>query len=95
MTVYVVTTVQIHDPEKFAIYSRASVGIADRFGAKTMLSGGVSEILEGDGVIGERVMVRSFESKEAVQTYLDSAEYKATAALRAGTATLTMRLIEQ
>jgi uncharacterized protein (DUF1330 family) len=59
-----------------------------------VVRGAVSAIHEGDGVVGERVVVSRFPSAAAARRYIDSAEYQAAKVLRGEAATVTMRLLE-
>lgn len=93
MTAYIVATVQIHDPERFAAYGAAIKGMSARFGGESVVAAPVAEILEGDGVVGERVVVTRFPDAESARAYIASPGYAAAAAGRAGAATVTMRLI--
>ena len=47
MASYIVATVRITDPERFAVYGKAVAGLAERFGGEALLKGAVSEVLEG------------------------------------------------
>ena len=95
MACYIVATVRITDPERFAAYGKAVAGLAERFGAQSVLKGAVTEVLEGAGAVGERVVVSRFESADQARAYIASAEYRAAQALRKGAAEVVMRLIEQ
>ena len=55
MSAYIVATVRISDPERFALYSKGIAGLSERFGGEAVVKGAVAEVLEGDGMVGERV----------------------------------------
>lgn len=93
MPAYIVATVQITDPEKFAVYGAAIKGMSARFGGEPVVAGPVAEILEGDGVVGERVVVTRFPDADSARAYIASPDYVAAAANRVGAAIVTMRLI--
>jgi uncharacterized protein (DUF1330 family) len=95
MASYIVATVRIIDPERFAIYGKAVAGLAERFGGVPMLKGAVSEVLEGPGVVGERVVVSRFENAEQARAYIGSSEYLEAQKLREGAADVVMRLVNQ
>jgi len=95
MACFIVATVQILDPERFAAYGSAIKGLAESFGAEPILKGAVSEVLEGAGVVGERVVVSRFESAEQARAYLQSSTYRNAQLLREGAANVVMRLINQ
>jgi uncharacterized protein (DUF1330 family) len=88
MAAYIVATVHITDPAAFALYQKGVAGLSEKHGGEAVVRGAVSAILEGDGVVGERVVVA------AARRYIDSAEYQAAKVLRGEAATVTMRLLE-
>ncbi|NIJ09475.1 uncharacterized protein (DUF1330 family) [Sphingomonas vulcanisoli] len=94
MPAYLVATVRITDPAKFAEYGKAIAGLSERFGGEYVVRGKVAEVLEGNADPDERVVVSSFPDADAVRAYITSPEYRAAAALRAGAAEVTMRLLE-
>jgi uncharacterized protein (DUF1330 family) len=95
MASYIVATVRITDPERFAAYGKAVAGLAERFGGEALLKGAVSEVLEGAGAVGERVVVSRFETAEQARAYIESSEYRDAQKLREGAAEVVMRLINQ
>lgn len=94
MPAYIVATVRISDPARFADYAKAIAGLSARFGGEPLVRGAVAELLEGDGVIGERVVVTRFPDGDAARGYIASPAYRAAAKAREGAAEVTMRLIE-
>jgi uncharacterized protein (DUF1330 family) len=94
MAAYIVATVRISDPERFALYAKGIAGLSERFGGEPMVRGAVSEVIEGDGVVGERVVVSRYPDIAAAHAYLASPEYQAACAHRLGAADVIMRLIE-
>ena len=93
MAAYIVATVQIEDPERFAAYGKAIAGLSEKHGGERVVGGPVQEVLEGQGEVGERVVVSRFPDAEAAKGYIASAEYRAAATLREGAATVVMRLL--
>ena len=93
MTAYLIATVRISDPDKFAQYASAIAGLSETFGGEYVVRGKVFEVLEGDSDPDERVVVSRFPSAEAARAYIDSPEYKAGAQLREGAAIVEMRLL--
>ena len=93
MAAYIVATVRITDPEKFAAYAKAVSGVSEKHGGEPVVRGAVAEILEGDGLVGERVVVTRFPDADAARGYIASAEYQAAKAHREGAATAVMRLL--
>src|SRR3546814_10762299 len=57
MAAYIVATVRISDPEKFALYGKAIAGLSERFGGVPVVKGPVAEVLEGGSPVGERVEI--------------------------------------
>jgi uncharacterized protein (DUF1330 family) len=93
MTAYIVATVRIQDADRFAEYGKAIAGLSERFGGERIAAGPVAEVLEGDGLVGERVVVSRFPNAEQARAYIASPEYQAARALRDGAATVVMRLL--
>lgn len=94
MAAYIVATVTITDPTRFADYARGIAGLSERFGGEALLKGAVSDVLEGDAAIGERVIVSRYPDIAAARAYIASPEYQAACVHRVGAATVTMRLLE-
>jgi len=94
MAAYIIATVTITDPVRFAEYGKGIAGLSERFGGEPLVRGAVSEVLEGDVAVGERVVVSRFPDGAAARAYIASPEYRDACTRRAGAATVTMRLIE-
>jgi uncharacterized protein (DUF1330 family) len=93
MAAFLVATVRITDPAKFAEYAKAIAGLSERFGGEYIARGKVAEVLEGDVDPDERVVVSRFADADAARAYVSSPEYRAGAALRQGAAVVEMRLL--
>lgn len=93
MAAYIVATVRITDADRFADYAKGISGLSERFGGEAIVKGAVAELLEGHSESGERVVVSRYPDADAARAYIASAEYQAAAALRAGAAEVTMRLL--
>ncbi len=93
MAAYIVATVQILDADRFAVYGKAIAGLSEKHGGEPIVRGPVREILEGDGLVGERVVVTRFPDAEAARGYIRSAEYQSARAHREGAASVVMRLL--
>ena len=93
MAAYIVATVQIQDPERFAAYGKAIAGLSEKHGGERVVAGPVREVLEGEGQVGERVVVSRFPDADAARGYIASAEYQAAKAQREGAAVVVMRLL--
>ena len=93
MAAYIVATVIITDPVKFADYAKAIAGLSEKHGGEYLVRGKIFEVLEGDVNPDERVVVSRFPSAEAARAYVTSPEYRAGAALREGAGTVESRLL--
>ncbi len=93
MPAYLVGTVRISDPERFAAYAAAVKGVAADFGGEPIVSGAVSKTFEGDSPLGERVVVTRFPTEADAAAYVTSSRYLAAKALRAGAADVELRLV--
>jgi uncharacterized protein (DUF1330 family) len=93
MAAYLVATVRVSDPIRFAAYGKAIAGISERFGGEYVVRGPVAEVFEGAVDPAERVVVSRFPDAAAARDYIASPEYQAGAALRAGAAEIEMRLL--
>jgi uncharacterized protein (DUF1330 family) len=93
MAAYIVATVRISDPTRFAEYGKAIAGLSDKHGGQSVVKGAVADVFEGNSPIGERVVVTRFPDEAAARGYIESAEYKAGCALRVGAAEVEMRLL--
>jgi uncharacterized protein (DUF1330 family) len=93
LSAYIVATVDITDAERFALYAKGIAGLAERFGGESVVKGAVTEVLEGDIAVGQRVVVTRFPSVEDAKAYLSSPEYRAACEHRKGAASVAIRLM--
>jgi uncharacterized protein (DUF1330 family) len=93
MAAYIVATVRIDDPERFAAYGKAIAGLSEKHGGEPIVRGPVKDVLEGDGLVGERVVVTRFPDADSARAYIASPEYQAAKIQREGAATVVMRLL--
>jgi uncharacterized protein (DUF1330 family) len=90
---YVVVSVDVHDPDRYAEYvARAPESVA-RYGGRYVARGGRTEVLEGDWD-PKRFVVLEFPSFEDAQAWWHSQEYADAKALRHATATSRMILVD-
>ncbi|TRW14436.1 DUF1330 domain-containing protein [Glacieibacterium frigidum] len=94
MAAYIVATVTITDPVRFADYAKGIAGLSERFGGEALVKGGVTAVLEGDAAVGERVVVTRFPDGAAARAYIASPDYRAASVHRVDAATVTIRLLE-
>jgi uncharacterized protein (DUF1330 family) len=93
MPAYLVATTVITDAARFGEYQRAIAGLSASFGAEPVVGGPVSEMLEGEAPVGERVVVSRFPDTDSARAYIGSAQYQAARRLREGAAEVTIRLV--
>lgn len=94
MAAYIVATVNdVTDPAKLGAYVKAIAGLAEKFGGEYLVRGKVTEAIEGDINLEERVVVVRFPDAESARNYATGSEYLAGKALREGAAKVETRLI--
>lgn len=93
MAAYIVATVQISDPSRFGEYAKGIAGLSEKFGGESLLKGPVKDVIEGDSVVGERIVISRYPDEESARAYLASPEYVAASQHRVGAATTTIRLL--
>jgi uncharacterized protein (DUF1330 family) len=89
---YVVSRVDVKDPEAYAHYVAAGRKAIAAHGGRPLARGGRSEALEGTA--RARNVVIEFDSYDAARAYFYSAEYQAARALRESAADMEMVLVE-
>ncbi|AMO72557.1 DUF1330 domain-containing protein [Sphingorhabdus sp. M41] len=95
MSAYIIATVTINDPEKFAAYGTAIKGLAEEFGGEAVVKGPVSEVLEGEAAENERVVVTRFPDIASARSYIASNRYQQGRALREGAASARILLLAE
>lgn len=93
MSAYIVATVRITDPARFALYGQGIAGLNERFGGEYVVRGPIAEVLEGTVEPNERVVILRFPDADAARAFIQSADYQAAKAHRIGAAELEMRLL--
>jgi uncharacterized protein (DUF1330 family) len=89
---YVISRVDILNPEAYARYIEAGTAAIKAHGGKPLVRGGRYEALEGKA--RARNVVLEFESYDAAHAYFHSEQYQAARALREGAAEIEMVLVE-
>ena len=89
---YVITRVDIKDPEAYARYAAEATKAIAALGGRPLVRGGRYEALEGKA--RARNVVLEFDSYDAARAWYHSAEYQAAKALREGAAEMEMVLVE-
>ena len=94
MPAFIIATVDITDAAAFGRYAKAIDGLAESFGGHYVVRGPVSETLEGRDTVGQRVVILEFPDGDAARAFYGSEIYQTAKAMRAGAATLDMRLVD-
>lgn len=94
MAAYIVSTVVIRNPDKFAEYGKAIAGLSEKYGGEYIVRGAADAALEGEFIEGERIVVAKFPDAEAARNYVNDPAYLEGKAKRAGAADVRMLLIE-
>lgn len=89
---YVISRVDVTDPEAYARYAAAGGQAIAAHGGRILARGGRREALEGTA--RARNVILEFDSYDAARAYFLSADYQAARALRQGAAEIEMVLVE-
>jgi uncharacterized protein (DUF1330 family) len=81
MSAYMVIDIAPTDPEQMAQYTAGAMPILERFGGKVVAFDPEALPLEG-GWTPTQMIIVEFDSKDAIQAYLNSAEYQPWKAMR-------------
>ena len=92
MPVYLITTIEVHDPEKYQAYVRAGRATVAAFGGKLLAAGVTPEVVEGDWNPSRMALVE-FPSREAALAFYNSPEYAGARALRKSCADFNLVLL--
>lgn len=90
---FILTTVIINDADAFAEYRSAVGHVNAKVGGEMCARGSVQDVLEGDAVKGEVVVVLGFAHADMARAYIASPEYAALAPLRVKAGHFTIRLV--
>jgi uncharacterized protein (DUF1330 family) len=93
MPAYLISIVNVKNPELYMEYAMRANQAAAKYGGKFLLRGAPLEVLEGRAP-GERVVVSEWESVQQARKYYHSPEYAEAKAKRAGIAEATILLFE-
>ena len=89
---YVISRVDIKNPEAYAEYVRLGTEAIRKFGGKPLVRGGKHEALEG--AARARNVVLEFADYETALAYYRSADYQAARAKRIGAADMEIVVVE-
>jgi len=91
MSVYLVCTVRVDDPETYKKYTAKTPAIIAKYGGRFLVRGGPVETIEGP-VFNDRLVVLEFPSAEAVKTFYASPEYQEVKEIRQASSEATFVL---
>lgn len=81
MTAFLVSIVNVKDPDRYMDYARAANAAAAKHGGTFLLRGVPDEVLEGHPA-GNRVVVSQWKSADDARAYYNSEDYAAAKAKR-------------
>ncbi len=81
MPAYLISEVEVHNPEAYEEYRKLVGATLQKYGGKFIARGGKTEVLEG-GWKPKRIVICEFESLAAARKWYDSEEYKKPKAIR-------------
>jgi uncharacterized protein (DUF1330 family) len=93
VSAYVITLVNVTDPQKFQEYGKLAGPISAKYGGRFIVRGGAKTNLEGD-IPYARIVVAEFPDVEAAKSFYNCAEYQAAKAKRLGAADFNMVIVE-
>lgn len=74
MSWYIVGRIAIHDPKRYGRYAAAFLPILKQYGGRLLVSEETPQVMEGEWD-GRKLVVLSFESREAALSWANSPEY--------------------
>jgi uncharacterized protein (DUF1330 family) len=93
MKAYVIATIDVRDPVRYADYVKLTPATIVPFGGQFIARGGRLEKLEGDAA-ANRVVVLEFPSFEQAKAWYDSEGYRVARAIRQSASTGSLVLVE-
>ena len=93
MSVYLVCTVRVDDPETYKKYTAKTPAIIARHGGRFLVRGGPVETVEGKP-FNDRLVILEFPSADAVKTFYASPEYREVMEFRTASSEATFLLAE-
>lgn len=93
MPAYVITEIEVTDPDGYQEY-RSRVGRSlEAYGARFLVRGGEIDVLEGDWQ-PRRIVMCVFDSMDKARQWYDSDEYRELKKIRENTARMNMLAVE-
>ena len=81
MPAYVITKIEIHDPDAFQAYIDASTATIRKFGGHHIARGAEADVLEGEGNTFRNGIIQ-FATAEDARAWYDSPDYQEVRKLR-------------
>jgi uncharacterized protein (DUF1330 family) len=93
MPAYVVVSIEVHDPERYAEYIERAPATVANHGGRYLVRNGEREALEGEWDL-KRFVILEFPTYEAAKAWYESEDYAPVMAIRHATATSRMVVTE-
>lgn len=93
MTAFIITMVNVSNPDNYAQYSALATAANDLYGGKFIVRGGNPEVLEGV-VPFSRMVINQFDSREQAKKFYHSVQYQAAREHRLGAADFNMVVVD-
>jgi uncharacterized protein (DUF1330 family) len=93
MPAYIVSVVNVRNPDKYKDYAALAPAAIEKFGGRFLARGGIAAVLEG-GLDANRLVVVEFPSAERAKAFYNSPEYQAARQKRLGAADFTMMVAD-
>jgi len=93
MKAFVIATIDVQDPVRYADYVKLTPGTIEPFGGKFIARGGRLDKLEGS-LLANRVVVLEFPSFEQAKAWYDSEGYRVARTIRQSASTGSLVLVE-
>lgn len=93
MPVYLVTSVEVHDRERYKPYTVAGHAAVIHHGGRFLAEGAIPELVEG-GWQPKRMAIVEFPTREAALAFYNSSDYTAARKLRQSVADFNMVLVQ-
>ena len=93
MAAFVIASVIVKDPVRYADYRRLVTPTLEKFGGRFIVRGGAIDVLEGDWRPG-RLVILEFPSAGHARDWWNSPEYAEARAIRQATSDGTLLIVE-
>jgi uncharacterized protein (DUF1330 family) len=93
MSVHLVCSVRVADPETYKKYTAKTPAIIAKHGGRFLVRGGPVETVEGKP-FNDRLVILEFPSADAVKTFYASPEYREVMEFRTASSEATFLLVE-